>query len=53
MAYYKVIMRVEIERVIEADSDEEALNNVDTNDMMHELKHYDVDEEYIVEKMSV
>lgn len=51
MAYFKVIMRVDIERVVEADNEEQALNKADTDDMMHELKHYGVDEEYIVEKL--
>jgi hypothetical protein len=43
-------MRVDIERYVEANSEKEALEKVDTNDMMHELKHYGVDEEFIVEK---
>ena len=50
MSYYKVIMRVDIERYIEASCEEEALEKTDTEDMMHELKYYRVDEEYIVEK---
>lgn len=50
MAGYRVIMRVDIERYVEADSKEEALEKVDTSDMMYELKYYGVDEEYIVEK---
>lgn len=48
--HYKIIMRVEIERIVEADSVDEALEKVDSNDMMHELKHYNVDKEWIVEK---
>lgn len=43
-------MRVDIERYVEADSEGDALNKVDSEDMMHELKHYGVDEEFIVEK---
>lgn len=44
-------MRVEIERIVKADSEEEALDKVDNDDMMHELKHYSVDEEYHAEKL--
>lgn len=51
MAYYRVTMRVDIERIIEADSEEDALEKTDTGDMMYELKYYGVDEEYIVKKM--
>jgi hypothetical protein len=49
--YFKVIMRVDIERYVEAESKEEALDKVDSGDMMHELKHYGVDEEWIVEEL--
>jgi hypothetical protein len=52
MAQYRVIMRVDIERIVEAESEKEALEKVDNDDMMHELKHYRVDEEWIVEKTS-
>jgi hypothetical protein len=50
MAYYRVIMRVDIERIVEATSEKDALEKVDSTDMMFELKHYGVDEEFIVEK---
>jgi hypothetical protein len=45
-------MRVDIERIVEANSEDEALEIADAEDMMHELKHYGVDEEFIVEKVS-
>lgn len=45
---YRVTMKVEIVRYVEANSEEEALDLVDKGDMMHELKHYGVDEEYEV-----
>jgi hypothetical protein len=48
---YRVIMRVEIERYVEAEDKHDALEKVDTDDMMHELKRYKVDTEYIVEEM--
>lgn len=51
MSRYRVIMRVDIERIVEADSEEEALYKADTDDMMYELKYYGVDEEFIVEKV--
>jgi hypothetical protein len=50
MAFYRVIMRVDIERIVEAKTEEEALEKADTDDMMFELKYYGVDEEFIVEK---
>lgn len=51
MAFYKVTMRVDITRVVEAESETEALENVDSADMMYELKYYGVDEEYFAERM--
>lgn len=51
MGLYKVTMRVDITRVVEAESEEEALEKVDSNDMMHELKHYGVDEEFFAENL--
>ncbi|HGH7183471.1 hypothetical protein [Bacillus cereus] len=51
MGLYKVTMRVDITRVVEAESETGALENVDSADMMHELKHYGVDEEYFAERM--
>lgn len=50
MAYFRVIMRVDIERIVEAESEDDALEKVDYGDMMHELKNYGVDEEYFAEK---
>jgi len=52
MSLYEVTMRVDITRLVEADSEDDALNKVDDNDMMHELKNYGVDEEYFAEKVS-
>lgn len=51
MTMFRVVMRVDIERYVEADNEEEALEKVDTDDMMHELKRYRVDEEYLVEEL--
>lgn len=41
-------MRVDIERYVTAKDKDEALEKVDTDDMMHELKRYGVDETYHV-----
>ena len=51
MKSYKVIMRVEIERCVDAESEEEAIDKVDTDDMMHELKNYGVDTEFVAEEL--
>lgn len=48
MPYFTVTMRVDIERTVEAENKEHAMELVDKGDMMHELKHYGVDEEFIV-----
>ena len=51
MGTYQVIMRVEITRVVEADSEKEAIEKADNNDMMYELKNYGVDEEFFATKI--
>lgn len=51
MPYFKVIMRVDIERVVEAENEEEALELADPSDMMYELKNFGVDEEFIVNEL--
>lgn len=50
MKQYTVTMRIEIERSVLANSEEEALNLVDKDDMMYELKNYGVDAEYFVDE---
>ena len=49
--FYKVTMRVEVERTVLAGSEEEARENVDASDMIYEIKSYGFDEELIVEEI--
>lgn len=49
--FYKVTMRVEVERTVLAGSEEEARENVDASDMIYEIKNYSFDEELIVEEI--
>lgn len=46
---YRVTMRVDIDRIVYADSEDEALEIVDEADMMYELKKFKVDTEMLVD----
>ena len=51
MGLYRVTMRVEIDRYLDAESEEDAINKVDKQDMVYELQNYGIDEEYYAEKI--
>lgn len=48
--FYDVTMRVEVTRRVLACSEGEAHEKVDTEDMIHEIKTYKVDEEIIIKE---
>lgn len=50
-SFYKVTMTVEVERTVLASSESDAINKVDTSDMIYEIKNYSFDEEISAEKI--
>ena len=44
--FYEVKLQVEVTRRVLASSEEEALERVDSGDMIHEIKNYSLDEEW-------
>ncbi|MCC2252743.1 hypothetical protein JUJ52_22740 [Virgibacillus sp. AGTR] len=49
--FYKVTMRVEVEREVLANSEAEAREKVDTSDMVYEIKKYRMAEELLIEEI--